>query len=425
MPQERPSRSRKESQVYRSDRRSLSTAASERLPLIEARRKEQLLKLQSLQIQIAKVEQEIAEGMREEQNLKQDLVSDDSDRDESHAAPRTAPFSANGSPEGSSVNYGNTSAKAPKLDTAQKSQESTDSEDENSAAGRVEAPLAITAGQAAVTLNKSSIPSAQLEHDDVVMEEAEDCTGMDSEEGSDDYEPPDAEPSSSQEFASPSLQIASANEKHAFPQLAEDAAEAVPTPAASAQEISADQTQPAPEIIRGEKGDQPSESRREYELPERAFQRSQGSILVSPQPRFVPYETPLQYFRAFRFHPEFSKYVTGGLRSLTYSNKIDVRKEVCPDELAGQACPRGGQCEYQHFGNMKAPDEQILLQLGAAGNYQAEQKQEYIAGLRQLLTDFRNRKVKDFDTISRGIVDYRAQFLKDRSKILPLSGVTI
>lgn len=66
-----------------------------------------------------------------------------------------------------------------------------------------------------------------------------------------------------------------------------------------------------------------------------------------------------------------------------------------------------------------------MLQLGAAGNYPAEQKQEYIAGLRQLLTDFRNRKVKDFDTISRGIVDYRAQFLKDRSKILPLGGVTI
>ncbi|PHH86935.1 hypothetical protein CDD83_9560 [Cordyceps sp. RAO-2017] len=74
---------------------------------------------------------------------------------------------------------------------------------------------------------------------------------------------------------------------------------------------------------------------------------------------------------------------------------------------------------------MKAPDDQILLQLGAAGSYQDAQKQEYISGLRQLLTEFRNRKVKDFNTISRGIIDYRAQFLGDKSKILPLGGVSI
>ena len=70
-------------------------------------------------------------------------------------------------------------------------------------------------------------------------------------------------------------------------------------------------------------------------------------------------------------------------------------------------------------------DDQVLLQLGAYGNYDESQKQRYIAGLRQLLTGFRDRKVKDFKTISEAIVAYRAQFIGDKSKILPLGGVTI
>lgn len=70
-------------------------------------------------------------------------------------------------------------------------------------------------------------------------------------------------------------------------------------------------------------------------------------------------------------------------------------------------------------------DDQILLQLGAHGDFEEKRQQEYINGLRHLLTDFRNRKVKDFQTISQSIIDYRAQFLGDKSKILPLGGVTI
>jgi hypothetical protein len=133
----------------------------------------------------------------------------------------------------------------------------------------------------------------------------------------------------------------------------------------------------------------------------------------------------LKYFRAFRFHPSFHDFVPGGLRSLTYSNKIDVKREFCPDQIAGSDCPHGEQCDYQHFESIQAPDDQILLQLGAYGNYEGEQKQEYINGLRQLLTDFRNRKVKDFTTISQGILNYRAQFRKDPSKILPLGDVSL
>ena len=70
-------------------------------------------------------------------------------------------------------------------------------------------------------------------------------------------------------------------------------------------------------------------------------------------------------------------------------------------------------------------DDQILLQLGGYTDYGEDQKQEYISGLRTLLTDFRERKIKDFAAISQGIVDYRAQFQQDKSKILPLGNVRI
>lgn len=70
---------------------------------------------------------------------------------------------------------------------------------------------------------------------------------------------------------------------------------------------------------------------------------------------FVPYETPLQYFRAYRFHPQYSGSVAGGLRSLTYSNKIDVTREVCPDQLIEGVCPKGSGCQFQHFENMQVP----------------------------------------------------------------------
>jgi hypothetical protein len=66
-----------------------------------------------------------------------------------------------------------------------------------------------------------------------------------------------------------------------------------------------------------------------------------------------PYDSPLRYFRAYRFHPRFKESIHGGFRSLTYSNKIDARKEVCPDQLTGGVCPRGRNCQFQHFEAMQ------------------------------------------------------------------------
>lgn len=70
-------------------------------------------------------------------------------------------------------------------------------------------------------------------------------------------------------------------------------------------------------------------------------------------------------------------------------------------------------------------DDQILLQLGAFDDREGDRKAEFIAGLRKLLTDYRKCKMKDFKTISQGIIDYRTQFRKDKTKILPLGNVSL
>jgi hypothetical protein len=171
-----------------------------------------------------------------------------------------------------------------------------------------------------------------------------------------------------------------------------------------------------------------------------------------PSSTLMPYESPLRYFHAYRFHPEYQHAVAGGLKSLTYSNRIDPDKELCPYELSGEQCPVN--CEYQHFGSIcppgefprtlnglltsdlqhppgkltpgpLPPDDQILLELGNPDDYSGEQKSRFIQGLRELLQKFKADKVKDFNTIARGIIEFRAQLLGDPSKVLRLDGVTI
>lgn len=70
-----------------SDRRSRSRAASERLPLIEARRRDQLLKLKTLQSEVARIEQELEEATLEEERLKGEIMSSDLDKDVEQSPP--------------------------------------------------------------------------------------------------------------------------------------------------------------------------------------------------------------------------------------------------------------------------------------------------------------------------------------------------
>ena len=66
----------------------------------------------------------------------------------------------------------------------------------------------------------------------------------------------------------------------------------------------------------------------------------------------LSYKSPLSYFRAYRFHPKYFEDVSGGLKPMTFSARIDPMREVCPLVLAGEPCPKGSSCEYQHFDSM-------------------------------------------------------------------------
>ncbi|KAL8738281.1 MAG: hypothetical protein Q9181_000916 [Wetmoreana brouardii] len=65
---------------------------------------------------------------------------------------------------------------------------------------------------------------------------------------------------------------------------------------------------------------------------------------------FTPYESPLQTFHAYRYHPDFVSEVGNGYRSLTYSNAIDAQQPICPYEIDGRC--NDASCVYQHFRGM-------------------------------------------------------------------------
>ncbi|KAL8873845.1 MAG: hypothetical protein Q9174_000751 [Haloplaca sp. 1 TL-2023] len=135
--------------------------------------------------------------------------------------------------------------------------------------------------------------------------------------------------------------------------------------------------------------------------------------------RFTPYESPLQLFHAYRYHPDFSSQVGSGYRSTTYSNAIDVQKPICPYEIGGRC--NDASCDNQHFRSMSLSDDMILVQMGAVPEgLQADQRNNFVVGLRQIIQEIRGRKVKDFKTVASEIAAYRARFLGDGSKMLPL-----
>ena len=49
-----------------------------------------------------------------------------------------------------------------------------------------------------------------------------------------------------------------------------------------------------------------------------------------------------------------------------------------------------------------------------------EEKDNYIAGLKNIINDMRRDKVKDFNTVATEIAAYRRRFLQDPSRVLPL-----
>ncbi|KAI1124217.1 hypothetical protein F5Y10DRAFT_250058 [Nemania abortiva] len=139
-----------------------------------------------------------------------------------------------------------------------------------------------------------------------------------------------------------------------------------------------------------------------------------------PLEDLLSYKSPLSYFRAYRFHPRYFEEVPGGLKSMTFSAKIDPMREVCSHALAGEPCPQGPSCEYQHFDSMVLPDAEIITQLGSAEMFVGETRTKFIAGLKRVLNELKANKVKDFDRITKAIVKHRQEFLGDKTKVLAL-----
>ncbi|KAK4239736.1 protein red1 [Achaetomium macrosporum] len=168
---------------------------------------------------------------------------------------------------------------------------------------------------------------------------------------------------------------------------------------------------------------QPREAVQEIEMEVTGEVNAHNELPSNPNSTLTPYESPLRYFHAYRFHPEYQRVVAGGLKSLTYTNRIDPDKELCPFELNGEQCPPN--CEFQHFGAISLADDEILLELGNPDGYSGKEKSRFIQGMRELVQKFKAGKVKDFETIAREIVEVRSQLLGDKSKVLRLDGVTI
>ncbi|EPE08127.1 hypothetical protein F503_00910 [Ophiostoma piceae UAMH 11346] len=132
---------------------------------------------------------------------------------------------------------------------------------------------------------------------------------------------------------------------------------------------------------------------------------------------FTPYDSPLQYFRSYRFHPQYKAQVAGGLKSLTYSGKIRDDIQLCLAESEGQDCSNPA-CPFQHFASIMPQDDQILVELGRSDEYTGEQQARFVDGLKTVLRKVREDQVRDFDTIADAIIEFRRTFLADETRIL-------
>lgn len=67
---------------------------------------------------------------------------------------------------------------------------------------------------------------------------------------------------------------------------------------------------------------------------------------------FTPYESPLKPFKSFRFSPFYKENVSGGYKSLTYSNTITQKKNiVCSNDIFKGKCTNK-KCPFLHFAQM-------------------------------------------------------------------------
>ncbi|EXJ72159.1 uncharacterized protein A1O5_04663 [Cladophialophora psammophila CBS 110553] len=131
---------------------------------------------------------------------------------------------------------------------------------------------------------------------------------------------------------------------------------------------------------------------------------------------YVPYKTPLSAFKTYRFHSDYPETVKSGYRSLTYSNNIDPSRPLCPTELSGEACT-DPKCEEQHFAQIGLPDDKILVQMSSASDIKGKAtRDEFHAGLKQVIAGLRAGEVKDFEKVAEALSTYRRKFFAAREE---------
>ncbi|KAI9664301.1 MAG: hypothetical protein M1829_005856 [Trizodia sp. TS-e1964] len=155
-------------------------------------------------------------------------------------------------------------------------------------------------------------------------------------------------------------------------------------------------------------------------IPVLAETRTQPDPFVGSSRDFEPYESPLHYFRAFRYHPRYQEFVKGGFNSLTYSHNINPVTPICHFESTGGIC-NDPSCLHQHFRDMEISEDNVLVQMGSINEGQGDlDRATYTSGLAEIIQSMRAQKIKDFATVAAQIVAYRSSFLKDPSRILVL-----
>lgn len=84
---------------------------------------------------------------------------------------------------------------------------------------------------------------------------------------------------------------------------------------------------------------------------------------VKSSRHFVPYQSPLSYFRAYRYHPHYLDNIKGGFRSLTYSNNINPNSPLCAFEIYGGVC-NDRDCQFQHLRDLSLSGAFDIVCLG-------------------------------------------------------------
>ncbi|KAF4466068.1 hypothetical protein FALBO_7081 [Fusarium albosuccineum] len=387
--------------------------ASERLPILEARRREQTEHLKHLQSEVARIEKEIQDSLAEEERLKEDVSQSESEPAPKQGEPRPNPIQG----------------KAPGFDCRMKTSIELEFTPEFvSSQGLIlcsaeSLPVQPASDDSIATpTEKNMVPSSDEVEQDASMDESSSNDPSEAAETPQGYqdEPKQTHQAVGEEIASHDNHPLSASNSPGSTTHQPTSLDGTPR-----QDDQSKPTEPGDDVAMEEASSSSDEEDATEESSD-GYEPTEAGIEL-PDPQSSPSQAPLADNAVLETNDadvqgvSITSPVTQPMSTGDRNTGSSPDREITiGEDDRSRRMPVEGTLTCR-----AATDDQILLQLGAYGNYEGEQKQQFVAGLRELLTDFRSRKVKDFQTISEGIIEYRAKFHDDKTKILPLGGVTI